>query len=252
MEAIHDPAEEPLDLFEECWFYGNMLNRRPKMSRCFSDPCPSSTIAHGGGLGKAGGSSGGLVRTPSLPPCIGRGKETPEKESNYNLSSKSLSRQSSVKLLGSYKSISRTELYNYDVHCNSNKVTNLQTLEKESNYKLNGKAMSRQTSIKILGSHKSAMDPPFVDKNKMSMQAKEGGSDPGKMKARDKSSHQKLVRAPSLPPYIGREEVKETDPPSCRLTRQASHNLSDMLPPRRYSKVLILANLVINIYFLEK
>ncbi|KAE9590606.1 hypothetical protein Lal_00023137 [Lupinus albus] len=38
-----DEKMEAMDLLEECWFFENMFNIRPRMSRCYSDPCPSST-----------------------------------------------------------------------------------------------------------------------------------------------------------------------------------------------------------------
>lgn len=53
-----------------------------------------------------------------------------------------------------------------------------------------------------------------------------------------------LVRAPSLPPCVGRVEVFDEQRGSQSLTRlsrsnrQASLNLSEIFPPRRFSKVL--------------
>ncbi|KAK6946674.1 hypothetical protein RJ641_000147 [Dillenia turbinata] len=32
---------QPIDLLEEAWFFGNSLVKNKSMSRCFSDPCPS-------------------------------------------------------------------------------------------------------------------------------------------------------------------------------------------------------------------
>lgn len=84
------------DLLEECWFFDNLLKGRATMMlRCNSDPCPSSSktsfiekkvddngvIAHHG-----------LIRAPSLPPCIGRKEEEQEKES---IGARKLMRQSS-------------------------------------------------------------------------------------------------------------------------------------------------------------
>lgn len=54
--------------------------------------------------------------------------------------------------------------------------------------------------------------------------------------------HGSLIRAPSLPPCIGREEEvreKENNLKLTKLTRRASHDLSDILPPRHTSKVKI-------------
>ncbi|KAE9456388.1 hypothetical protein C3L33_11699, partial [Rhododendron williamsianum] len=47
-----------------------------------------------------------------------------------------------------------------------------------------------------------------------------------------------LLRAPSLPPGIGREEDVESDFALSKLIRQASLNSPDVLPPRRNSKVM--------------
>ncbi|CAL0326538.1 unnamed protein product [Lupinus luteus] len=35
---------EVMDLIEECWFFENMFNIRPRMPRCYSDPCPSTGL----------------------------------------------------------------------------------------------------------------------------------------------------------------------------------------------------------------
>ncbi|KAL5564314.1 hypothetical protein UlMin_027478 [Ulmus minor] len=86
MEPIEDPSEsssstaersEAMDLLEECWFFGNLLNREPRMLRCYSDPCfPSSNKND---LRSEGGCFGsGLLRTPSLPPNIGKEKAIQE------------------------------------------------------------------------------------------------------------------------------------------------------------------------------
>ncbi|KAK3036314.1 hypothetical protein RJ639_031286 [Escallonia herrerae] len=60
-----------------------------------------------------------------------------------------------------------------------------------------------------------------------------------------------LVRAPSLPPWIGREEVEEDDDDDHesdftmgRLIRQASLSTSYMLPPRRSSKGLTQSSIM--------
>lgn len=51
------------------------------------------------------------------------------------------------------------------------------------------------------------------------------------------SSRHDLLRTPSLPPCIGREEDAESDFALSKLIRQASLNSPDVLPPRRNSKV---------------
>ncbi|KAI8557814.1 hypothetical protein RHMOL_Rhmol04G0039600 [Rhododendron molle] len=53
-----------------------------------------------------------------------------------------------------------------------------------------------------------------------------------------------LLRAPSLPPGIGREEDVESDFALSKLIRQASLNSHDVLPPRRNSKVMTQTSVV--------
>lgn len=58
-----------------------------------------------------------------------------------------------------------------------------------------------------------------------------------------------LIRAPSLPPCIGKEEEEDEDQESeftlGRLIRQASLNSSDMLPPKQTSKVSSMKHYII-------
>ncbi|KAG9150005.1 hypothetical protein Leryth_010066 [Lithospermum erythrorhizon] len=45
---------EPGELLEEGWFFGNLLDRKTRtMSRCFSDPCPSSKVSQETLVGKS-------------------------------------------------------------------------------------------------------------------------------------------------------------------------------------------------------
>lgn len=39
-----DEKVEAVDLLEDCWFFGNSLERRKMMSRCHSDPCSPSSF----------------------------------------------------------------------------------------------------------------------------------------------------------------------------------------------------------------
>ncbi|KAM7492556.1 hypothetical protein LguiA_035477 [Lonicera macranthoides] len=110
MELVDDPFDsstkveekvEPGSLLEQGWFFGNFLDKKRKMLRCYSDPCPSSNPTqemlvrksydhqnsssassktkvsskeNGGSLrlNKPNLCTNGLVRAPSLPPCIGK------------------------------------------------------------------------------------------------------------------------------------------------------------------------------------
>lgn len=111
MDQNDDPFEtsssrgekvEALDLLEEGWFFGNLLHRKTRMSRCYSDPCPSSNFGQEMSLKNLGGESTlssatklrevdafvrpDLIRTPSLPPCPGREEEARENQSNHSRS----------------------------------------------------------------------------------------------------------------------------------------------------------------------
>ncbi|GFZ12423.1 hypothetical protein Acr_23g0008080 [Actinidia rufa] len=84
MDHIDDPLEPSSNTIdgklEACWFFGNLLDKRPTktMLRCYSDPSPSSNykssskkVSEGGGCDRPN-----LIRTPSLPqPCTARGEE---------------------------------------------------------------------------------------------------------------------------------------------------------------------------------
>lgn len=85
--SSRDEKVEALDLLEESWFFENLLYRKTRMFRCHSDLCPSSNFdqeilvknLNGENTSLTGKltedndfASPNLVRTPSLPPCLGR------------------------------------------------------------------------------------------------------------------------------------------------------------------------------------
>ncbi|KAL6196575.1 hypothetical protein ACLB2K_032189 [Fragaria x ananassa] len=64
---------EANDLLEECWFFDNLLIRKQRMLRCYSDPCCPSPSSFGQEmLVKNSEAKNSLVRTPSLPLHVGR------------------------------------------------------------------------------------------------------------------------------------------------------------------------------------
>ncbi|CAN6690994.1 unnamed protein product [Malus baccata var. baccata] len=97
-----DNVEEANDLLEECWFFDNLLNRKQKMLRCFSDP-HSNLSGFGQGMSvKANKATEGngfagpnLVRTPSLPLHIGRQETVQVKQSGGKSSVSKLTRETS-------------------------------------------------------------------------------------------------------------------------------------------------------------
>ncbi|XP_061358220.1 uncharacterized protein LOC133302464 [Gastrolobium bilobum] len=177
-----DEKVEALDLLEECWFFDNLLNVRPRMPRCYSDPCPSTGLISPDFLGKDSDvysiySSRSkpfvhpkmIQRAPTMPPF--RVRQEDDKTGS---------------------SFTRSKL----VHQPSDAVV-LQEA-------------SKPHCSQMKGHHRSDCN-------------------------RRKS---KLLRTPSLPPSIGREEeFQVTDPRTGRSHKQPSTPTHiDILPPRQTSK----------------
>ncbi|CAL0310170.1 unnamed protein product [Lupinus luteus] len=167
-----DEKMEAMDLLEECWFFENMLNIRPRMSRCYSDPCPSTGLISPDFLLKDSHASNNnafvqpkkMQRTPSLPPFR-------VKEKDHKKGSKLLFQPSD--------------------HAVVQKASKVQCAQ-------------------IKGHHRSDCN-------------------------RRKS---KLLRTPSLPPSIGREdEFQVIDPRTSKFPKQPSITTHfDTLPPRQTTK----------------
>ncbi|XP_050216038.1 uncharacterized protein LOC126667110 [Mercurialis annua] len=153
-------------LLEEGWFFGELLASRKssKMLRCYSDLTPNFDQKSLSSSPKKAG--GGLSRAPSLPPCIGRRRDS----------------ESFVGREGSKNGVSK---------------------------------LVRQFSDQCL------VKQPKNDSEKTMT---------GKM------SKHKLVRTPSLPHNIGRDENDDSDTRMSTLIRQAMPNSTQILPPRHTSK----------------
>ncbi|KAK9937984.1 hypothetical protein M0R45_014747 [Rubus argutus] len=108
MEPIDDDPFEPSssknqkveanDLLEECWFFDNLLIRKQRMLRSYSDPyCPSSSSFGREMLVKNSEAKSSLVRTPSLPLHVGREEKVQQavKQSTPKKSERKLTRQTS-------------------------------------------------------------------------------------------------------------------------------------------------------------
>ncbi|KAI4322977.1 hypothetical protein L6164_022622 [Bauhinia variegata] len=87
-----DEKVEAMDLLEECWFFENLLNIKPRMIRCYSDPCPSKGLAsQDEGLQDSKGTNHSaskpscnmIQRAPSMPPCRVKDEEDDKKGSNF-------------------------------------------------------------------------------------------------------------------------------------------------------------------------
>lgn len=161
-----DEKVEAMNLLEECWFFDNLLNIKPKMLRSHSDPYPSTRLIDSDFLVKDKSAfvcSKKIQRTPSMPPI--RVKKEDEEEDD--------------KLVHQPLDPSKQH------HC-------------------------------------------------------------AKMKGLHHRRKSKLLRTPSLPPSIGREEKsQETYPRNGRSKKQPSTPTNiDKLPPRLTSKVLYLSSIL--------
>ncbi|OIV92436.1 hypothetical protein TanjilG_25166 [Lupinus angustifolius] len=176
-----DEKMEAIDLLEECWFFENMLNIRPRMSRCYSDPCPST----------------GLISPDFLL-----------KDSDVS----------------SYSSTSKAPNNNAFVQPKKmHRTPSLPPFRVEQKDDKKGSKLVFQTS-----------DHAVVQKASKVQCAQSKGhhrSDCNRRKS-------KLLRTPSLPPSIGREdEFQVSDSRTSKFPKQPSIATHfDILPPRQTTK----------------
>ncbi|GKV16475.1 hypothetical protein SLEP1_g27115 [Rubroshorea leprosula] len=175
---------EASGLLDESWFFGNLFKGRTRMSRCYSDPCPSSKFSQSSSAASTKDRKG-LARAPSLPPYLGRElEEVEEKKSN--------------------------------------------------NGKIKMSHLTRQTSDgNLLKAPK-----PVPNENSVEIQKKRNdGKEKSRLIGKGKSS---LLRAPSFPVSIGREELideeNENDSRMSKLIWQAWANSSENQPQRQTPK----------------
>ncbi|KAA8523944.1 hypothetical protein F0562_010367 [Nyssa sinensis] len=107
--TTNERVEDPEDLLEDCWFFRNLLDTRPKMLRSYSDPCPSSNSyarnassslnklpeekveekERGNGANMSNSTPQAprhnLLRSPSLPPWMGREETLQDAESDFTM-----------------------------------------------------------------------------------------------------------------------------------------------------------------------
>lgn len=103
--AADHQTEQALDLLEESWFFENLFTKSTRMSRCYSDPCTSSNFSQdvlvkdsctqSSKSADNGSVRCGLIRAPSLPPCLGMEGKVQERKSDGGGRSK-LNRQLSL------------------------------------------------------------------------------------------------------------------------------------------------------------
>ncbi|PNY09199.1 hypothetical protein L195_g005745 [Trifolium pratense] len=178
-----DEKVEAMNLLEECWFFDNLLNIRPKMLRSHSDPYPSM-------------SSDFLVKDSNVST-----NSSPSKKSNNSsfVHSKKIQRTPSLPPIRVRK----------EEDCDDKKGSNSSKLVHQPlDYVVFQASSSKPHCAQMKGHHHGN---------------------------RRKS---KLLRTPSLPPSIGREEkFQEIDPRIGRSCKQPSTPSNiDKLPPRLTSK----------------
>ncbi|XP_048130981.1 uncharacterized protein LOC115754749 [Rhodamnia argentea] len=187
---------EAVDLLEEYWFFGNLLQRKNGnaiMSRCFSDPCPSVNDEARKAL------AGNRQSNGSSPP-------SPRKTDSEGIGH---FRADAFRTPPVLHGEARDEAEQVQVDDGTPEEVpvsaELPTLSKEGVRER--KCDSKEGS---LVKHKHKQPPRPV-----------------------------LLRAPSLPPCIGRDQAfegRENFPRMIKPSRQASLNLSEFLPPRHTPK----------------
>lgn len=226
-----DEKVEALDLLEECWYFDNMLNIRPTIPRCHSDPSPSyglicpdflgkdSDVSSYSSTSKPPNNSGSvppkkIQRAPSMPPLRVKEEDksgmdfTRGKLMHQSPSSKPHNSSGSVPPKRIQRAPSMPPLLVRDEDEKKGRKLVHQSLDTEV-----VQAASKPQSAKMKGHHKS---------------------DCNKRKS-------KLLRTPSLPSSIGRDEKFQVNGPprTGRSPKQPSTPTSvDNLPPRQPSKVL--------------
>lgn len=184
-----ESAVEAVDLLEEGWFFHNLLDRKPRMVRCFSDPCPSSNIVQQ------------VLEKNSIERKENSlsSSEVPERNTNGSI---------------------RSNLLRTPLPPNIGREEGIKEKHKDSRRS----KLTRQTSHKFV--LQTTREPTYVDKKEGK---KERESDSRRSKTNGQPLlHRNLQRTPSLPPYIGCLEMnqeEEIDPPTSKSTRQTSHKV---------------------------
>ncbi|KAL2331393.1 hypothetical protein Fmac_018974 [Flemingia macrophylla] len=182
-----DEKMEAVDLLEECWFFDNMLKIRPRMTRCHSDPCPST----------------GLISPTDF-----------------------LMKDSDV---SSFSSTSKTPNNGAFVH--AKKIQRAPSMPPLRLREDDDKKGSNSTRSKLVHQPTDPVASQATSKPHCAQMKGHHNSDYNRRKS-------KLLRTPSLPPSIGREEKFQVhDTRTERSHKQPSTPTnSDILPPRQTSK----------------
>ncbi|CAN4104215.1 unnamed protein product [Withania somnifera] len=245
--SLNDDQMEPGVLLEESWFFGNLLDRKSRMLRCYSDPCPSYKNTQDFSAGKsmeetfsslkklpqgeklnldsrkskprlqrAASERNSLQRAPSLPVFVDYKEEPHDEESDFSMGK--LIRQASinqhVKLPKTSKRNSLQRAPSLPVFQESEQIHDV-----ESEFSM-GKLI-RQASL-----------------NHVKVSTKKHTSQVLLPKASQSSN---LQRAPSLPVCAENEQLHDEDGDFSmgKLIRQASINKVKVSPQEHTTQVLL-------------
>ncbi|KAJ6949858.1 hypothetical protein NC651_003745 [Populus alba x Populus x berolinensis] len=196
-------------LLEEGWFFGKLLdvNSKPRMLRCYSDPSPSFDQQ---------------VLANTCPPPTEKSSSTRELLPPGNLT-----RAPSLP-----PNIGRSEEKIQETESSTSASTGM------------SRKLTRQLSDQVL-----IRKPSCVKKkegiNQVKVASHANRNRRSKTVAEGQSSQHSLIRTPSLPPYIGREEMDEESESDeitmSELIRQAMPLSKDILPRQRSSKVPMIS-----------
>ncbi|KAJ8543030.1 hypothetical protein K7X08_005553 [Anisodus acutangulus] len=233
---------EPGVLLEESWFFGNLLDRKSRMLRCYSDPCPSTKSNKDLFAGKsmeetfsslqklpqgeklnldsrkskprlASSQSCNLKRAPSLPVFVDYKEEPHDEESDFSMGK----RQASINQvkISPQKQTSKSNLQ---------RVPSLPAFQESEQIHDEENDFSMGKLIRQASINKVKVSPPKHTSQVNLL----------------KASKSNLQRAPSLPAFAKMEEIHEEENEFSmgKLIRQASLNHARVLPPKHTSKGL--------------
>lgn len=254
---------EPGMLLEESWFFGNLLDRKSRMLRCYSDPCSSSKKTQNFLSGKymeetfsslqklpqgeklnlvsrrskprlqrASSSSSerrcNLRRAPSLPVFVDYKEEPHDEESEFSMGK--LIRQASINevKIPLPKTLQRNNLQ---------RAPSLPVFQ-ESEQIHDFSPQTRTPSLQVLQESEQIHDEE--SDFSMGKLIRQASINKVKISPSKHISQGNLQRAPSLPVFPKVEEIhdEENEFSMGKLIRQASLNNARVLPPKHTSKGL--------------
>ncbi|KAH0651372.1 hypothetical protein KY285_031498 [Solanum tuberosum] len=265
---------EPGMLLEESWFFGNLLDRKSRMLRCYSDPCSSSKKTQDFLSGKsmeetfsslqklpqgeklnlvsrrskprlqrASSSSSeqrcNLQRAPSLPVFVDYKEEPHDEDSDFSMGK--LIRQASineVKISSPKTNLQRAP--SLPVFQESEQIHDFSSQKHTSQVLSPKTSQTRAPSLQVLQESEQIHDEESdFSMGKLIRQASinKVKISPSKHTSQAQGN---LQRAPSLPVFAKVEEIhdEENEFSMGKLIRQASLNNARVLPPKHTSKGL--------------